>query len=152
MLRTNCTMSKTFSLYDSLSFMPIYRAISDSLYTLLDRFNSCQKRRKMPRDRRVSSYFYCPKLNTPSMYFSNTNNNDTIAISRELFNFRLTKLEKIFFEVDTYGVLDCHNFLYPHEYTEETIGLFACLLRRSVGDINFSILLDKAKESQDPRE
>lgn len=54
--------------------------------------------------------------------------------------------------MDKYGIPDCYDFLYPRDYTEETVGLFACLLRRSLGDINFSALLSKAKESKDPKE
>jgi hypothetical protein len=40
----------------------------------------------------------------------------------------------------------CYNFLSPNEYSEETFGLLAFLLRKSVGDINFSDLMDEVEK------
>jgi hypothetical protein len=36
--------------------------------------------------------------------------------------------------------------LSPHEYPDKTIGLLAFLLRKAVGDINFSDILHKAEK------
>ena len=48
--------------------------------------------------------------------------------------------------------MDCSHTVSTHEYHEETIGLLACLTRKSVGDVNFSALFDEAKEFADPKE
>ena len=37
--------------------------------------------------------------------------------------------------------LDSYDFLVPNEYYEQTIGLQSFLLRKSVGDINFSDII-----------
>jgi hypothetical protein len=41
--------------------------------------------------------------------------------------------------------------LSPHEYSDKTIGLLAFLLRKRVGDINFSDIFDKAEEYDDQK-
>ncbi|CAF1076007.1 unnamed protein product [Adineta steineri] len=47
------------------------------------------------------------------------------------------------------GLFDCYSFLAPNEYSNKTFGLLAFLLRNSVGEINFSSILDEAeKKSQ----
>ncbi|CAF1016883.1 unnamed protein product [Adineta steineri] len=47
------------------------------------------------------------------------------------------------------GLFDCYNFLAPNEYSNKTFGLLAFLLRNSVGEINFSYIIDEAeKKSQ----
>ncbi|CAF1180582.1 unnamed protein product [Adineta steineri] len=47
------------------------------------------------------------------------------------------------------GLFDCYSFLAPNEYSNKTFGLLAFLLRNSVGEINFSYIIDEAeKKSQ----
>ena len=41
------------------------------------------------------------------------------------------------------GLVDCYDFVSPNEYSENTFGLFAFLLRKGVGDINFSDILNE---------
>ncbi|CAF4585095.1 unnamed protein product [Rotaria socialis] len=44
------------------------------------------------------------------------------------------------------GLFECYNFLSPNEYSEKTLGLLAFLLRKSVGEINFSDIIDEAEK------
>ncbi|CAM4894403.1 unnamed protein product [Rotaria socialis] len=45
-----------------------------------------------------------------------------------------------------YSLLDCYEFLAPHEYSDRTIGIQAFLTRKSVGDINFSDIIDDSEK------
>ncbi|CAF1534675.1 unnamed protein product [Rotaria magnacalcarata] len=45
-----------------------------------------------------------------------------------------------------YSLLDCYEFLAPNEYSERTIGIQAFLTRKSVGDINFSDIIDDSEK------
>ncbi|CAF3556939.1 unnamed protein product [Adineta steineri] len=47
------------------------------------------------------------------------------------------------------GLFDCYNFLAPNEYSNKTFGLLAFLLRNSVGEINFSSILDEAEKNNE---
>jgi hypothetical protein len=44
------------------------------------------------------------------------------------------------------GLLDCYDFIAKNEYAEETIGIQAFLMRKGVGDINFSDLIDESEK------
>ncbi|CAF0805019.1 unnamed protein product [Rotaria sordida] len=41
------------------------------------------------------------------------------------------------------GLFECYNFLSPNEYSNKTLGLLAFLIRKSVGEINFSDIMDE---------
>ncbi|CAF0767400.1 unnamed protein product [Adineta ricciae] len=43
------------------------------------------------------------------------------------------------------GLFDCYEFLAPNEYSEKTFGLLAWLVRNSVGEINFSSIMDEVE-------
>ncbi|CAF1076025.1 unnamed protein product [Adineta steineri] len=47
------------------------------------------------------------------------------------------------------GLFECYNFLAPNEYSNKTFGLLAFLLRNSVGEINFSSILDEAEKNNE---
>ncbi|UJR22444.1 hypothetical protein I4U23_025504 [Adineta vaga] len=44
------------------------------------------------------------------------------------------------------GLFECYAFLAPNEYSEKTFGLLAFLVRSSVGEINFSSIMDKVQQ------
>ncbi|CAF0767381.1 unnamed protein product [Adineta ricciae] len=41
------------------------------------------------------------------------------------------------------GLFQCYEFLAPNEYSDKTFGLLAFLVRNSVGEINFSSIMDE---------
>ncbi|CAF1038256.1 unnamed protein product [Adineta ricciae] len=41
------------------------------------------------------------------------------------------------------GLFQCYEFLAPNEYSDKTFGLLAFLIRNSVGEINFSSIMDE---------
>ncbi|CAF1106330.1 unnamed protein product [Rotaria sp. Silwood1] len=44
------------------------------------------------------------------------------------------------------GLFECYNFLLPNEYSNKTLGLLAFLLRKSVGEINFSDIMNEVEK------
>ncbi|UJR22445.1 hypothetical protein I4U23_025505 [Adineta vaga] len=44
------------------------------------------------------------------------------------------------------GLFECYQFLSPNEYSEKTFGLLAFLVRSSVGEINFSPIMDEVEK------
>ncbi|CAF1038276.1 unnamed protein product [Adineta ricciae] len=43
------------------------------------------------------------------------------------------------------GLFNCYEFLAPNEYSERTFGVLAWLVRNSVGEINFSSIIDEVE-------
>ncbi|CAF4018359.1 unnamed protein product [Rotaria magnacalcarata] len=50
------------------------------------------------------------------------------------------------------GLFESYNFLAPNEYSEKTLGLLAFLLRKSIGEINFSDIIDDAEKRYQQRQ
>ncbi|CAF1010978.1 unnamed protein product [Adineta steineri] len=48
------------------------------------------------------------------------------------------------------SLLDCYDFVATNEYSEKTIGIAAFLTRKSVGDINFSDIIDDSEKRSRP--
>jgi len=79
---------------------------------------------------------------------------ESISSLNKIFNFKflflLAQSSSSSNNTVSIGLYECYNFLTNNEYSDKTIGLFAFILRKSVGDINFSYIINEIEKRNQP--